>query len=109
MSQSVTVSVAIPLSVGSVIEADAEAVKTGSDACDVTEAVGKTISVPLPAAEEGSRIPDEEEAQVVVALSSMADWVLVGAKSESVAVAVSTLLCVEVSLKGDPDGGAAVG
>lgn len=109
ISQSVTVSVAIPLSVGSVMEADAEAVKTGSDACDVIEAVGKTLSVPLPGAEEGTRIPDEEEAQVFVALSSLADWVLVGTSTESVTVAVSTLPWVEVSLEGDPDEGAAVG
>lgn len=88
MSQSVTVSVAIPLSLGSVMEA--EAVNAGSEACEVRDAVGRTIAVPFSTADVGTRIPDDEEAQVAVAFSPLADWVLVGAKTESVAVAVST-------------------
>lgn len=68
------------------------------------EAVGKTMAVPFSTADVGTRIPDDEEAQVAVAFSPLADWVLVGAKTKSVAVAVSTLLEVgTVALVGNSE------
>ena len=74
------------------------------------DAVGKTIAVPFSTADVGTRIPDDEEAQVAVAFSALADWVLVGAETESVAVAVSTLLeAVTVALVGYADEEAFVG